>query len=433
MAETTPTLPDAHIVRTYSECYATTDTESEGEARFEASSGDADRQDISVILEEDRQDISVRLEQNQQFMDRQINPTSGESSSWILEPQSWKTTESSEVILSTEVILIRKPTASNLSHRLLNPFIYRSIQNVGALENLASLLCTPEDWADRYNQVVYDGRILAKLASFRDLPNDAAESDIQARFIGIVEAIAYRLGIHVNASSKTKIIVGGIMARSQYDLRSKTDPHFMNSAGRNLIASEVKTHRTFGFREMWYHGSRGIQVLSAMYAFNCPTFLFTQKQWKLFIENQDRNAVLTFPYNDNQQHSPHVNSSLVHQMGSTFLKAIVICLLSQRVSTAAVSPRSSIVNETPQKKVIKEKRFDTPSRPKTKSARLQEENDLEQDNTFPSFVSGYREGQPIYTTIRVVPPEGVARIEDEIAFQETKHYQKQSSETTLYE
>ncbi len=50
---------------------------------------------------------------------------------------------------------------------------------------------------------------------------DAAESDIQSRFIDIVQTIADRLGVDLDTSSETKIIVGGILARYQYDLRSK--------------------------------------------------------------------------------------------------------------------------------------------------------------------------------------------------------------------
>ena len=37
----------------------------------------------------------------------------------------------------------------------------------------------------------------------------------------------------------------------------------------------------------------------------------------------------------------------------------------------------------------------------------------------------------IYTTVRVVPQDIVARIEDEISIQEKKEYQKQESEVTL--
>ena len=160
--------------------------------------------------------------------------------------------------------MIRKPTASNLSHRLLNPFIYRNIQTAGTLNDLAILLDTPDDWEVRYNQVVADGRIIRKLNRFSALADDAAESDIQYSFIGIVQAISDRLDMDLDTSSETKIIVGGILARYQYDLRSKTDPHFLNTGGLNLIASEAKTHRTFVPGEMWYHSSRGIQVLSAL-------------------------------------------------------------------------------------------------------------------------------------------------------------------------
>ena len=418
MAEITPSL-GAHIIRTYPTDYAQSDTESEGEAQFEVDTED-----------EEQHSISTRLRQNQQYMDQQITPPSGENSAWILEPQTWKTAEGSDVVL------IRKPTASNLSHRLLNPFIYRNIQTAGTLDDLATLLDTPDGWEVRYNQIVGDGYIIDQMNDFRNLPDDTLESDIHSEFINVVGSIASRLRVRIRSKSETKIIVGGILARYQYDLRSKTDPHFLNTRGLNLIASEAKTHRTFAPGEMWYHGSRGVQVLSALYAFNCPTFLFTQRQWKLFVENSDRNAILTFPYDDNDNHTPHVNSSLVQPMGTTFLKAIVICLLSRRVSLegsmkAVTLEESSQVKETPKKTIIKPKYFDTPDKPKRQSARLQKGSRLESGKKIPSFVSGYAEGQPIYTMIRVVPQELVAVIEDEIAKQEKKEFQKQTSEMTL--
>ncbi|KAH6598525.1 hypothetical protein BASA50_003564 [Batrachochytrium salamandrivorans] len=413
MAENTPSLADAHIVRTYPNDYAPSDTESEGEAQFEVE-----------VEDEEQHSVSTRFEQNQLYMDRQITTTSGETSAWVLEPQTWKTTE------GTDVVLIRKPTASNLSHRLLNPSIYRNIQNVGTLDDLATLLDTPDDWEVRYNQVVDDGYIIDQMNRFRNLPDDTLEINIQCEFIALVGSIAGGLRVRIRPRSKTNIIVGGILARYQYDLRSKTDLHFLNTGGLDLIASEAKTHPTFAPGEMWYHSSRGIQTLSAMYAFNCPTFLFTQKQWKLFVENKDRNAILTFPYNDNGDHTPHVNSSLVHPMGTTFLKAITICLLSRRFSLEesmkAVTLEESApqINETPEKTIVTSKDFDTPEEPKMQSTRLQTSSRLESEKKTPSFVSGYVNGQPVYTTVRVVPQDIVARIEDEIAIQERKEYQK---------
>jgi hypothetical protein len=376
--------------------------------------------------EEEQHSISTRLQQNQQYMDHQITPPSGENSAWILEPQPWQATK------GTDVVLIRKPTASNMSHRLLNPHIYRNIRNVGTLEDLAALLDTPDDWEARYNQVIADGYLIRMLNHFRDLSDDTAEASIQYQFGGLVQFIASRLGIYLLSDSETKIIVGGILAQYQYDLRSKTDPHFLSINGLNLIASEAKTHRTFAPRDMWYHCSRGIQTLSALYAFNCPTFLFTQRQWKLFVENTERNAVLTFPYNDNIDFTPHVNSSLVQPMGKTFLKAIVICLLSRRVSVeeskkSITLQESSRIKETPRKTIIKQTYFNTPEKPKRQSARLR-------GKPKPSYVSGYDDkGQPIYTYIRVVPQEVVARIEDEITVQEKKEYEKQTSAVTLVE
>ncbi len=47
MTKIVPTLPDAHIVRTYPRDYADTDTESEGEAPFEVETEDEEKNSIS--------------------------------------------------------------------------------------------------------------------------------------------------------------------------------------------------------------------------------------------------------------------------------------------------------------------------------------------------------------------------------------------------
>jgi hypothetical protein len=421
MAEIIPSLPDARLVRIYAKDYVESDTDSEGLAQFES-----DKEDEEIYS------ISKRLQQNQEYMDRQITPSSVESSTLLLERQDWKTTE------GTDVVLVRKPTASNLSHRLLNPFIYRNIGNVGTLDALATLLDTPDDWETKYNQIVQDGRIIRMFNRFMTLPEDTLEAGIQCQFIALVSNIAFRLEIDLVARSETRIIVGGILARYEYDVRSKCDPHFLSADGAHLIASEVKTRRTFGLGEMWYHSSRGIQVLSALYAFNCPTFLFTQGQWKLFVENNERNSILTFPYDDEFDHSPHVNSSLVQPMGSTFLKAIVVCLLSKRSSLVetnnAISiQESSQLMETPKKTIIKPKLFDSLEKPKRRSARLQNASGATYRKKQPSFVSGYIDGQPLYTLVRVLTKEVVSRIEDEISFQEKAEVNRHASEVTQLE
>jgi hypothetical protein len=108
------------------------------------------------------------------------------------------------------------------------------------------------------------------------------------------------------------------------------------------------------------------------------------------VENKDRDGILTFPYNDEVGHTSHVNSSLVQQMGTTFLKAIVICLLSTRGSTKGAVD-TAILEESTQ--------FKDPDKPKRTSAGLQKRTKQEFGKKIPSFVSGYVDGQPIYTTI----------------------------------
>ncbi len=162
---------------------------------------------------------------------------------------------------------------------------------------------------------------------------------MQANFQDIVAMLAVLLRVVVRSKRETRIIVGGLLARYEYDLRSQTDPHFINEHGRDLLASEVKTSRTWNTDHMWYHGCRGVQVFSALYAFNCPTLLLSQSHWKLLVENKKRNGILTFPFGTDASAPPLVNASDCLGIGTTFLKAIVICLLSQRPSLLIDSPR----------------------------------------------------------------------------------------------
>ena len=125
-------------------------------------------------------------------------------------------------------------------------------------------------------------------------------------------------------------------------------------------------------------------------------------------------------------------------MGTTFLKAIVICLLSKRGSLvesmkAVPIEESSQVMETPKKAILKPKYFDTSEKPQRHSARLQKSSGSNYGKKQPSFVSGYIDGQPLYSTVRVLPQEVVSRIEDEITLKEKTEFKQQASEMTLFE
>jgi hypothetical protein len=84
-------------------------------------------------------------------------------------------------------------------------------------------------------------------------------------------------------------------------------------------------------------------------------------------------------------------------------------ILTGRSMKAVPTEESSQVKQTPRKTIIKPNYFDTPEKPVNMSGRLSEQ-------PKPKNVSGYDDkGLPIYSLIRVVLPEMVAVIQDEIA------------------
>jgi hypothetical protein len=155
------------------------------------------------------------------------------------------------------------------------------------------------------------------------------------------------------------------------------------------------------------------------------------------VENTERNSISTFPYDAVADHTPHVNSSLVQPMGTTFLKAIVICLLSNRESQmfgikAALIEEYSRVSETPEKTTIKRKYFNTEEKPQRQSERKKGRSEgLDSAKKAPSFISGYVDGKPIYSSVRVVEEDIVTSIESEISMKEK--IELSASQITLFE
>jgi hypothetical protein len=83
---------------------------------------------------------------------------------------------------------------------------------------------------------------------------------------------------------------------------------------------------------------------------------------------------------------------------------------------------SSISTRLEQNQLYVDQQITPPS-----SARLQKAAKAKTGKKIPSFISGYVNGQPIYTQIRVVPQEIVAGIEHEIAEQEKKEHQRKQA------
>ena len=278
---------------------------------------------------------------------------------------------------------------------------------------------------------------MAQFNQFRGLPEHTSEADIQSEFNLMVHSICIFLDTQIKPKSETKVIIGGLLAWQQFNVTSRTDSHFLFN-NVHLLASEIKTAVTFPMGHAWYQSSRGIQVLAALYAYNCPTLLFTQQHWKLFVEPKERNFVMTFPFDDNHDESSHINSTLMNAMGRDFLKVIVICILSRREvvdEKVSVSENAAATVQTPAHRMVKDK-FRTPQHFTEGKAgtrtlgRIPEKRD-ERADVIPSFVSGYKDGKAIYSFIRVVPENIVSQIEDEIVAKE--QVDRQTSDSTLFD
>jgi hypothetical protein len=157
-----------------------------------------------------------------------------------------------------------------------------------------------------------------------------------------------------------------------------------------------------------------------MYSYYSSSFLLTQKQWKIFVENTES---YTF-FGGNLTNTPYVRSTHMCTMGPDFLKAIVICLLSKR-NQETLGQQSSPMGQsiqTPHAQSVSTLSEASSERIHGKEF-SQEINEMEtmREAAFesrvpiPNFISGLQEdGTPIYCIVIVLSPDHVASIEEDI-------------------
>jgi hypothetical protein len=72
------------------------------------------------------------LRDNRAIMKKQIK-------GWKLDPEPKYPTEKG-------VVLVKNPRGSDMSYRVLNPFLYRTVQGIQTFDELASFLKAPSNW-----------------------------------------------------------------------------------------------------------------------------------------------------------------------------------------------------------------------------------------------------------------------------------------------
>jgi hypothetical protein len=153
------------------------------------------------------------------------------------------------------------------------------------------------------------------------------------------------MGLKILVTHGNKMAVGGILAYNQYDVKGATDIVVRNRDGAVLLVMEVKTEESFG-RHNWYRDHRAAQVITPLYHFNAPVFLINNKHWKLFYENNERNAIYTYPTKIHRT-NPFLNSLMLFPVGYELIKAIIICLSAKRAEDKPVLSFAASSNELP--------------------------------------------------------------------------------------
>jgi hypothetical protein len=241
----------------------------------------------------------------------------------VMQTPKWKV-QSYPLQNGEQVQVIISPKASHMNYKLLHPSFYCDVNNLGDLNDLAALVNAPTDWEQTYDRLIATNEsVIGNFNLLQGLPDFALEANVSAQFAQLVASMAQLLHVLLSPLAQTPITVGGLLLDKSLFLRSDTDVHFSKN-GSNVIATELKAANAFP--AVWYRGSCGIQALAAMYAHRCATFVASQKQWKLIVQNRNRDGILTYPFE--AAAATRAGSTGMKALGPTFLKAICICILS---------------------------------------------------------------------------------------------------------
>ena len=247
-------------------------------------------------------------------------------------------------------------TLSKLDSRFIHPVPIHQMKTVKSLDDLAVSLEAPENWEEIFNNVFSRSVLLRKIFySFVNLPENTREREIEDIFITLVVCLCTLLDSNIKVRQKEPIAIGGLLAHKKFDIMGEADPIFVTPSGSVAFGTEIKTFETFHHDDPWYQESRAAQTLTLVYALRCPVFLFTQRAWKMFLENDERDAILTFPVgteNYSNRTPDAIAAAHLHQkapVDESFLKAIAICILASDEEITPVrnqTQAASIMNES---------------------------------------------------------------------------------------
>lgn len=173
--------------------------------------------------------------------------------------------------------------------------------------------------------------MLRHLRTFCNLDQRSSENIVEFAFGNLFASIGTLLEAELRNIGHIPYAVGGLLAESEYCIVGRTDSCFTDAESHHILRTEFKTDLAWPLSRTYYHGSRGPQLFGNLFAVSnqiCPVLLLTQKQFKLFMQNPDRDSILTFPT---------LYATLATNTDS-FLQILGICALAARPSMESTSP-----------------------------------------------------------------------------------------------
>ncbi|KAI3633894.1 hypothetical protein MIR68_008068 [Amoeboaphelidium protococcarum] len=230
---------------------------------------------------------------------------------------------------------------------------------------------------------------------------------VQSAFEDVVINIGVSLGIHVARAYSSPFVVGALFAHPTYDVRGQ------------------KSCRLSSLQIMAPWFSRDLNALHFI-SHSVSHYTLSQKCFKVFVENDSRDAIFTWPFvsgNSYQNDEPYsrdrvARSYTLQVMTSVIMQVITICLLACGEDDLISSLNPMAVEATPLKSIQasstdaftcekeqgrKRKREDASSKKQARSGSVRKR--------IPQFISGYIDGQPIYTKVRVMDELQVEELE----------------------
>lgn len=242
-------------------------------------------------------------------------------------------------------VLLWKPTVSKTVPELLHPGTLRFLQPIPSFGVLADLVGTVQDWESIWESVKTSSLPIIQ-QMFSDLINPdviVSEDRLQSRLSGLVLFLGSRINQALYLVNLKDRVVGGLLAKSMYDIRGNPDPSYLRLTDqRYVLTTEAKLERELQKGCHWSSQERGCQALLAMYSTHAPLLLYSQCRFKLLVENQSRNAVFTFPFDNQPSSSQYENSNLMHPLNQdtmeTFIKMLIILLSADSGQRKDIKP-----------------------------------------------------------------------------------------------